>query len=95
MKTHNDLDGRMADEAIKRIAVDLLEGGRIEITYRSGKECFVRGVLINAAPQEYPDLPFVAQLEYYELRPNELFGDQTMIRSGEKIYWRGYESTQR
>ena len=91
MKTHNDLDGRAADEAIKLIAVDLLEGRRIEITYRSGKGCFIRGVLINAAPQEYPDLPFVAQLEYYELCPNELFGDQTIIRSGEKIYWRGYE----
>jgi hypothetical protein len=48
-------------------------------------------VLIRAAPQEFPDLPFTAQLEYYDLQPNELLGDQTIIRSCETTYWRGYE----
>jgi len=88
---HNDLDGRNASEAIKQIAIELLEGKRIEITYRNGQDRPIQGVLIKAAPQEYPDLPFTAQLEYYDLQPNELLGDQTTIRSGETTYWRGYE----
>ena len=87
----NDLDGRNADAAIRKIAVDLLNGKRIEITYRNGNGHPICGVLIRAAPQEYPDLPFAAQLEYYDLQPNELLGDQTIIRSGETTYWRGYE----
>ena len=87
----NDLDGRNAAAAIRKIAIDLLDGKRIEITYRNGKGCPIHGVLIRAAPQEYPDLPFAAQLEYYDLQPNELLGDQTMIRSDETTYWRGYE----
>lgn len=91
MRTHNDLDERLASDAIREIAVDLLEGKRIEITYRNGKGHPIRGVLIRAAPHEYPDLPFTAQLEYYELHPNELLGEQTLIRSGDKTYWRGYE----
>ena len=91
MKKHNDLDGRKATKAIKRIAHDLLEGKRIEIIYRHGKGRLIQGILIRAAPQEYPYVPFVAQLEYYDLQPNELFGDQTIIRSDEKTYWRGYE----
>jgi len=91
MTTHKDLDGRKANEAIKQIAIDLLEGKRIEITYQNGKGRPIEGVLIRAAPQEFPDLPFAAQLEYYDLQPNELLGDQTLIRSGETIYWRGYE----
>jgi hypothetical protein len=90
VRTHNDLDGRHASDAIREIAVDLLDGKRIEITYRSGQGYPIRGVLIRAAPQEYPDLPFTAQLEYYDLHPNELLGDQTIIRSSEKVYWRGY-----
>jgi len=89
--THEDLDGRNASEAIKQIAIDLLAGQRIEITYRNGTGRPIRGVLIRAAPQEFPDLPFTAQLEYYDLQPNELLGDQTIIRSGETTYWRGYE----
>jgi hypothetical protein len=36
MTTHNDLDGRNANEVIKQIAIDLLAGQRIEITYRNG-----------------------------------------------------------
>jgi len=88
---HNDLDGRNANEAIKQIAIDLLEGKHIEITYSNGKGRPMQGVLIRAAPQEFPDLPFTAQLEFYDLQPNELFGDQTIIRSGETTYWRGYE----
>ena len=91
MTQHNDLDGRNAVEVIKQIAVDLLAGKRIEITYCNGKGRSIQGVLIRAAPQEFPDLPFTAQLEYYDLEPNELLGDQTMIRSGETTYWRGYE----
>ena len=91
MKTHNDIDGRCANDAIREIAVDLFDGKRIEITYRSGGGYPIQGVLIRAAPHEYPDLPFIAQLEYYDLQPNELFGDQTIIRSGETTYWRGYE----
>ena len=91
MTKHNDLDGRNANEAIKRIAIDLIEGKRIEITYRNGQDRPIQGFLIKAAPQEYPDLPFTAQLEYYDLQPNELLGDQTIIRSGETTYWRGYE----
>ncbi|MCL2117960.1 MAG: hypothetical protein FWH27_05985 [Planctomycetaceae bacterium] len=91
MTKHKDLDGRDADETIKRIAVDLLEGQRIEITYRNGTDRPIQGVLIRAAPQEFPDLPFTAQLDYYDLQPNELLGDHTIIRSGETTYWRGYE----
>jgi len=91
MTQHEDLDGRNANDAIKQIAVDLLAGKRIEITYCNGKGRFIQGVLIRAAPQEFPDLPFTAQLEYYDLEPNELLGDQSMIRSGETVYWRGYE----
>ena len=91
MTKHNDLDGRNANEAIKQIAIDLIEGKRIEITYKNGKDRLIQGFLIKAAPQEYPDLPFTAQLDYYDLQPNELLGDQTTIRSGETTYWRGYE----
>ena len=91
MTTHKDLDGRNANEAIKQIAVDLLAGKRIEITYCNGKGRSIQGVLIRAAPQEFPDLPFTAQLEYYDLEPNELLGDETIIRSGETTYWRGYK----
>lgn len=92
MTTHNDLDGRNAETAIQEIALDLLSGKRIEMTYRNGKGHPIWGLLIRSAPHEYPDLPFTAWLEDYDLQPNELFGDQTLIRSGEKIYWRGYES---
>ena len=91
MTKHHDLDGRNANDAIKQIAIDLLAGKRIEITYCNGQGRSIQGVLIRAAPQEFPDLPFTAQLEYYDLEPNELLGDQTMIRSGETTYWRGYE----
>ena len=91
MTQHNDLDGCNANEAIKQIAIDLLEGKHIEITYSNGRGRPMQGVLIRAAPQEFPDLPFTAQLEFYDLQPNELFGDQTIIRSGDKTYWRGYE----
>ena len=62
MTKHNDLDARNANEAIKQIAIDLLEGKRIEITYRNGADRPIQGFLIKAAPQEYPDLPFTAQV---------------------------------
>jgi len=88
---HNDLDGRNANEAIKQIAIDLLEGKHIEITYSNGRGRHIQGVLIRAAPQEFPDLPFTAQLEFYDLQQNELLGGQTIIRSDDKTYWRGYE----
>ena len=52
MITHNDLDGRKASEAIKQIAVDLLEGKRIEITYRNGKDRPIQGVLIRAGERD-------------------------------------------
>ena len=93
MTQHEDLDGRNAGEVIKQIAIDLLAGKRIEIIYCNGKGRSIQGILIRTAPPllKFPDLPFTAQLEYYDLEPNELLGDQTMIRSGETTYWRGYE----
>ena len=74
MTQHEDLDGRNANDAIKQIAVDLLAGKRIEITYCNGKGRFIQGILIRTAPPllKFPDLPFTAQLEYFGIcRTNE------------------------
>ncbi|HBT77866.1 MAG TPA: hypothetical protein DEB39_13300 [Planctomycetaceae bacterium] len=88
-----DLDGRKANNVIRRIVLDLIDRHRIEVIFWNGNKYRLRGLTVNDPEYDFSTLPFEIELEYYDTSAATLFSDLVVVRriDGTKTYWRGFD----